>query len=108
MEGGGLLNKLDYAVNANRFVSHLVNKHVGRMHVLQRHAVGNVVHTLAVPVVAESLGHHHLVYLGLGSQPLAGDIRLGEDDAHQMISQMLGPPAWLVLAFALASRLVRA
>ena len=74
---GDLCGKLHDAVNANGLVGHLVNEHVGRVHVLQRHTVGDVVDALAVPVVAEALGRHHLVYLGLGGQALAGDIGLG-------------------------------
>ena len=63
-----VLNKLHDAVNAYRLARYHIDKHIGGMHVFECHAIGDVINALAVPIVTETLGCNHIVYLFLLGQ----------------------------------------
>ena len=78
--------ELHDAVDTGGLASQLVDEHVGGVHVLQGQPLGNVVHALSLPVVAEALLGNHAVDFLLGGQPLTADVGLGENDAHQTVA----------------------
>ena len=69
-------DKLHNAIDADGTAADFINEHIGRMHVLQRHAVGYVIYALAKPVVAETLCCDKSIYLILGCKAKTADIRL--------------------------------
>ena len=62
------IHKLHDAVYARRLARQLVDENIGWVHILQSQTVGNVVHSLPLPVVTEAFFGNHRVYLVLGGQ----------------------------------------
>ena len=80
------IHKLHNAINANWFARYHIDKHIGGMHVFEGQAIGDVIYTLAVPVVTKTFGCNHIVYLFLRSQSQTIHIRLRQHYAHQVIA----------------------
>lgn len=78
--------KLHDAVDADRESRDLIDEDIGWVHVLEGDAVGGVVHTLTVPVVAETLRECQLVDFLLRGQAFAVNVGLGQDNAEEAVS----------------------
>ena len=50
-----VIHKLNNTINTNGLTGYIVDENVGGVHILKGDALGDVVHTIAVPVVAETL-----------------------------------------------------
>ena len=78
--------KLHNTIDTRRLARKFVDKNIGWVHVLQSQSVGNVVHSLPLPVVAESFFANHSVNLLFHCQTQTAYVRLGEDDAQKAVA----------------------